>query len=184
MADRLKFGLFLAAVVAATLWHQPLFLAGLALAVFLVAGKWRFWVLRRAMAATLVFGGSVTLGYVVWREWTGAAFPGDFLFLFNLRLFALSSLGLAASKSIDFFRLVRPFPTLRFFLVLFHAQSRALFRAKEEFALAMESRSIRSPGIKERYRRTAAQAGFLLEKALSAGEENAKAMRSRGVFDV
>jgi energy-coupling factor transporter transmembrane protein EcfT len=73
--------------------------------------------------------------------------------------------------------------TLLFIVTIAYAQILTLGRVLEDFRLALRSRALRRPGLRDLYRHRAAAGSFLFSRSLeNAGEIN-QAMKSRGFFD-
>jgi cobalt/nickel transport system permease protein len=173
---------YLAAVVAATLVHEPALLAaalGLAVAA---AGPDRWRLLRRALLAILAFNLTVSLGYLAVALWRGDFHPG-YLLLANLRVLLLVFLGFWFAARVDVLAALAGWPTLTLIATLALGQLRAFERILGDFRLAFASRNPAPPGAIDRAREAAAQGIALMDKSMASATETALAMRSRGAFD-
>jgi len=173
---------YLAAVVAVTFVHEPLWLAALLAAAFAASGTTRRKILRRAVLAILTFNLTVSLGYAMMAAWQGS-FSAQYLLLVNLRVLLLVYLGFWFVSRVNLLEACRFSPTLSFVVTLAAGQIEAFARALRDFRLAFVSRNAAAPALSARARHAAAQAGHLLDKSVCMAAETALAMRSRGCFD-
>lgn len=180
--DRLALVLYAAAVLAATLVHDPVWLAGGLAATLILAGARAGRLLLRALRTVLVFNLAVSLGYVL-MAWLRAESPWATLLLINLRVLLLTLMTFLFVERVNLFRALGFSRSLTYLLGLAYSQALTFRRAHEDFRLALVSRSPRRPGLMDRYRASAAAASWYLEKALAAARESAQALRSRGFFD-
>ncbi|MFA7387056.1 MAG: hypothetical protein WCZ87_05275, partial [Thiohalobacteraceae bacterium] len=97
---KLALGMYLAAVVATTLIHEPFVLGAALILAVALAGKGRWKLLRRTLFAVVAFNLTVSLGYVVVALWQ-VTFTPDYLVLVNLRVVLLVFLGFWFVHSID-----------------------------------------------------------------------------------
>jgi cobalt/nickel transport system permease protein len=182
VADRLWLAGYGTSVITITLIHDPMMLAaGLLLALLLAGGdRWRL--LRRALAAVLLFNLSVSLGYLL-MTWLRGGFAPDYLLLVNLRVLSLVFLGFWLVSHINLAAALSFSPTLSFLVTLAAGQARALSRVVLDFRQAFTSRNPVPPRLRDRAGMAAAQGEFLMERSLARSAEIAQAMRSRGCFD-
>jgi len=173
---------YLAAVIAVTFLHEPLWLAALLAVAFAAAGKARWRILRRAVLAVLTFNLTVSLGYAAVSLWQGN-FSAQYLLLVNLRVLLLVVLGFWFVARVNLLEACRFSPSLSFVVTLAAGQIEAFSRALRDFRLAFVSRNAAAPALAARARHAAAQAGHLLDKSVAMAAETALAMRSRGCFD-
>lgn len=179
--DRLLLCLYLAGILAATLVHDPAWLgAGLAL-VLLLAGRDAWRLLRRALLAILAFNAIISLSYALMAWWQDLS-PWLTLIRLNLRVLLLTSLSFLFIARANLFRALDFSKSLTYVLGLAYSQSLTLRRAHEDFRQALQSRSLRRPGLMDRYRASAAAASWFLEKALHAATQSSQALRARGFF--
>ncbi|MCP5191142.1 MAG: ABC transporter permease [Pseudomonadales bacterium] len=170
------------AVVAATLVHDPRVLAaGLGL-VLLLAGRQAPAILLRALRAVLVFNLAVSLGYVMVAALRHEP-PWETLLLINLRVLAITTLTFLFIARVNLFQALGFSRTLTYLLGLAYSQSMAFRRVHDDFRLALVSRSLQRPALKDRYRASAAAAAWLLDKGLAGARETAQALRTRGFFN-
>lgn len=173
---------YLAAVVAVTLLHEPWLLAALLAVAFIASGPSRLKILRRAVLAILTFNLTVSLGYAAVSLWQGN-FSAQYLLLVNLRVLLLVYLGFWFVARVNLIEACRFSPALSFVVTLAAGQIAAFSRALRDFRLAFVSRHAAAPALSARARHAAAQAGHLLDKSVAMAAETALAMRSRGAFD-
>ncbi|MGQ9685839.1 MAG: ABC transporter permease [Thiobacillaceae bacterium] len=180
-AERIFLLLYLAAVVTATLVHDPRWLAlGLA-GVLCLAGRQVPTLLRRSLRVILLFNLAVSLGYFLLAH-LRAFSPWETLLIINLRVLAITALTFLFIARVDLFRALDFSPTLTWLLGLAHSQAMSFQRSHADFRLALMSRAIVRPGLADRYRASAAAAAWLMDKGLAAARETALALRSRGFF--
>jgi cobalt/nickel transport system permease protein len=183
MNDRGWLLAYLLAVLAVTLVHQPLWLAGALLAAVAASGRPRWRLLRRAVLAVLAFNLTVSLGYLAVTAWRGEFAP-LYLLRINLRVLLLVYLGFWLASRINVLKALDFSPSLAFLATLAAGQARSLQRLVQDFRQAFTSRNPVPPRLADRMRHTAAQSEHLLEQSLHRANETTQAMRSRGVFDV
>lgn len=174
--------LYLAALIAATLVHDPQWLAAGLVGLLLLAGRDAAGLLRRALRVSLVFSLAVSLGYVLLAEMSGLS-PWQTLLLINLRVITLTLLTLLFIRHVNPLRALDFAPGLSWLLTLAYSQALGFQRAHADFRLALLSRSQVRPRLIDRYRASAAAAAWFMDKALAAAREGALALRARGFFD-
>lgn len=179
--DQRRLLLYLAAVLAATLVHDPRWLAaGLGLTLLLAGGA-AGTILHRALLAVLAFNALVSLGYAA-QSWLRGIEPWNALLRLNLRVLLLTSLSFLFIARVNLFRALAFSRRLSYLLGLAYSQALLFRRAHDDFRLALASRSLGRPGLLARYRASAAAASWFLEKSLHAASQSAQALRSRGFF--
>jgi cobalt/nickel transport system permease protein len=180
--ERLWLVLYAAAVLAATLIHEPLWLGGGLLLVLLLAGRDVLAVLRRALLAVLAFNLLVSVSYAV-IELLRDASPWGYVLLINLRVLLIASLTVLLLRRINPLRALSFAPALSYLLGLAYGQILGFQRLYAEMRLALASRTLRPLSLPTLYRHGAASGSFFIEKALGRATETSLAMRSRGYFD-
>ena len=179
---KLALGLYLAAVVATTLIHEPIVLGAALTLALALAGKGRWKLLRRTLLAVVAFNLTVSLGYVVVALWQGIFTP-DYLVLANLRVVLLAFLGFWFASSIDILPALAGWPTARLLATMAIGQIKTFERVLRDFRFAFESRNLTQPRLVDKARSAAAQTQTLLDKSIASANEAALAMRTRGAFD-
>ncbi|OYY92523.1 MAG: hypothetical protein B7Y41_15680 [Hydrogenophilales bacterium 28-61-23] len=180
--DRAALLLYLIAVLAATLIHDPVWLAaGLGLAL-LASGRAAAGILRRALLAVLAFNLAISLSYAV-MAWLQDFSPWQTLIRLNLRVLLLTVLSFLFIARANLFRALDFSQGLTYVLGLAYSQALIFRRAHEDFRLALDSRSLRRPRLIDRYRASAAATAWFIEKSLHAATQSAQALRSRGFFN-
>lgn len=180
--DRLALLAYALAVLAATLVHDPRWLAGGLTVTLLLAGSGAGGLLSRVVRTVLPFNLAVSMGYLM-LAWLRTEPPWQTLLLLNLRVLLLTAITFLFVRRVNLFRALGFSRSLTYLLGLAYSQALTFRRAHEDFRLALVSRSPRRPGLMDRYRVSAAAASWYLEKALAAARESAQALRSRGFFD-
>ncbi len=181
MKDRVLLLLYIAAVVAITCVHDVwLLLAGVGVALVL-AGRDAWRIARRAALAVLLFNTVVSLSYLILAGFQGTLSWG-FLALLNTRVFLLTYAAFLLIRRINPFRALAFSRTLGFLLTLAYGQIMTFRRLLADFRLALRSRSLVRPGLRDVYRHGAATAGFFFGKSLRDTIEITQAMSSRGFF--
>lgn len=180
--DRLTLLVYALAVLAATLVHDPRWLAGGLTVTLLLAGSGAGGLLSRVVRTVLPFNLAVSMGYLM-LAWLRTEPPWQTLLLLNLRVLLLTAITFLFVRRVNLFRALGFSRSLTYLLGLAYSQALTFRRAHEDFRLALVSRSPRRPGLMDRYRASAAAASWYLEKALAAARESAQALRSRGFFD-
>jgi cobalt/nickel transport system permease protein len=179
--DRVYLGLYLAAVLAATLIHAPVWLAaGLAL-VLLLAGRDAASLLRRAVLTVLAFNTLISLSYLGMAWWQEIS-PWQTLLRLNLRVLLLTCMTFLFIARSNLFQALSFSKDLTYVLGLAYSQSLVFRRAHDDFRLALASRSLGHPGLRDRFRASAAAVSWFIEKSLHAATQSSQALRSRGFF--
>ncbi len=184
--DHVFLGLYLAAILAATTIHSPLWLAaGLGL-VLLIAGREAFSLLRRAVLTVLAFNALISLSYLGMAWWQDAfglsPSPWQTLLRLNLRVILLTSLTFLFISRVNLFQALSFSKNLTYVLGLAYSQTLTFRRAHDDFRLALASRSLHRPSLIDRYRASAAAVSWYIEKSLHAATQSSQALRSRGFF--
>jgi energy-coupling factor transporter transmembrane protein EcfT len=181
MKDRLALLAYLAAVVAATLVHDPRWLgAGLAVAL-LAAGRDAPRLLRRTILAMLAFSAVVSVGYVV-GGWLAGNLSPEYLIRINIRVCLLTFLTSLMVSRVDFLRALNFSRLASYLATLILSQTVTFRRLFEELRQAADSRRLRRLPLRAGYAQSAAAAVHLFDKAERTTAEIALAMRSRGFF--
>ena len=184
--DPVYLGLYLAAILTATSIHSPLWLAVGLVLVLLIAGRNAINLLRRAVLTVLAFNALISLSYLGMAWWQGAfgqePSPWQTLLRLNLRVILLTSLTFLFIARVNLFKALSFSKNLTYVLGLAYSQSLTFRRAHDDFRLALTSRSLKRPGLRDRYRASAAAASWFIEKSLHAATQSAQALRSRGFF--
>ncbi len=173
--------LYLATVLLATLVHDPLWLALGLVAVLLLSGRQAPALLRRSLRVILPFNLAVSLGYLLLAH-LHAIPPWETLLRINLRVLAITLLTFLFIARVNLFRALAFSPTLTWLLGLAYSQAMSFARAHADFRLALVSRSIVRPRLRDRYRASAAAAAWFMDKGLASARETAQALRARGFF--
>ncbi len=172
---------YIATVVVFTLVHDPAWLAlGLA-GVLLLAGREVPVLLRQTFRVILPFILVVSLGYLLLARLESLS-PWETLLRLNLRVLVLTLLTLLFIRRVNLFRALDFSPHLVWLLGLAYSQAMSFRRMHADFHLALTSRSIVRPGLRDRYRASAAAAAWFMDKSLAAARETAQALRARGFF--
>ncbi len=182
MKDRLLLSVWLVAVVGITFIHDPVWLGGLLLLAFALAGKATPGLLKRALVAIALVNIAVSAGFVLSASMAGEPW-GLFVIRLNLRVLLLTFLTLWLARQLDLVRAVDFSPSLKFVVVLTLGQIKTFQRLLSDYRMAFRSRSLGRPDLKTRTRSAGRQAGALLEKAELQATEVNLGMRSRGFFD-
>jgi cobalt/nickel transport system permease protein len=137
--------------------------------------------LRRSLYVILWFNLVVSIGYIALMVYQDKAawLP---LMRLNLRVFLLTLLSFSVMAHINLFKALRFSEPLTYTLVLTQSQISTFRRASEDFQLALASRSLNPPTLRDRYRSAAATVAWLFEKSFFASKEIALALKSRGFF--
>jgi cobalt/nickel transport system permease protein len=179
--DQARLIIYLAAILAATLIHSPLWLTAGLILVLLIAGHDALPLLRRAVLTVLVFNAVICLSYIGMAWWQDIS-PWQTLLRLNLRVILLTCLTFLFIARVNLFQALSFSKNLTYVLGLAYSQSLTFRRAHEDFRLALASRSLKRPGLIDRYRASAAAVSWFIEKSLHAATQSAQALRSRGFF--
>jgi len=181
MKDRALLLMYLAAVAAASVVHDPRWL-GLALVLVLAsAGRGAGALARRALLAALPFVVAVALGWVLVEgaDWRAALTTPLRL---GLRVLLMTALAFRVLPLVSLPRALSFSPTLRFVLVLATSQVLAFRRLFTDFRLALTARSPRRVGPRVALRHGAATAAWFLRRAEHDATTMTEALDARGFF--
>ncbi len=172
----------IAAVLAATLVHDPRWLAGALLAAVLLSGPGRGALLWRALRVVLPVNVMISAGMVLAGWWAGAI-DGAYLVLLNLRVLLLSVLVAWTARAVDFDRALARWPAARRWFAIVRVHIAGLLRQHADYRAAFESRSVEPPSLHTRTRAVAAHGLGLLDRSVHNAEALTLGMRSRGALD-
>jgi cobalt/nickel transport system permease protein len=181
MKDRLLLLGYLSAVLAATLVHDPRWLAAGLLCAAALAGRNAPLIAWRALRAVTFFSLVVSVGYAA-GGFFGQAVSVDYLILVNIRVFLLIFLTFALVARIDFLRALNFSRGLTYLATLALSQIITFRRLFADLLLAAESRRLRRLALRQGYLQSAAAAAYLFDRAEHDAREIALAMRARGFF--
>ncbi len=185
MRERIALFLYLTLTVVLTLVHDPRLLGGgfllALLAVSLLSGRSFRKVLGRAFFSVAFFTGAVSLAYLLRALYLGTPWR-EYLLMINLRVFTLALLTSLFVHRVNLVRALSFSPSLSYFLVIAYSQILAYGRMFREFRMALRSRSLEAPSLRDMLRFNGAMIQFFARRALHDSREIALAMRSRGCF--
>jgi cobalt/nickel transport system permease protein len=181
MKDRLLLLGYAVAVLAATLVHDPWWLAGGLLLALLAAGRDAPRLMRRTLLAMLAFSAVVSVGYAVAGLLAGNL-DLEYLIRINIRVCLLTFLTSLLAARVDFLRALNFSRGLTYLATLVLSQIITFRRLFEDLRLAAESRRLRRLRLRESYLQSAAAAVHLFDRAEHDAREIALAMRARGFF--
>lgn len=181
MKDRLLLLGYAVAVLAATLVHDPWWLAGGLVGAAILAGRQAPTIGWRALRAILLFNLMISAGYAA-SALFGQPVSINYLILVNVRVFLLVFLTFTLAARIDFLRALNFSKGLAYLATLVLSQIITFRRLFEDLRLAGESRRLRRLRLRERYLQSAAAAVHLFDRAEHDAREIALAMRARGFF--
>ncbi len=169
------------AVLGATTVHYPAFLAVVFAAASLIAGRSWGRLALRSIRAIAIFNSIVTVSYVALASARGNSWL-EYILLVNMRVFVLTFMTFLASRRINILRAVSFSKTLSYVIALALGQLVTYRRMLGDFRMAMASRTIHRPRMKDSYRHAASSAAFFFSKALNDAGEITDGMKSRGFF--
>jgi len=186
MTERMLLALWLVAVVAITLVHDPAWLAILLVLVLVLMqslhGRAAWKIAGRALAAVFIVNLAVSAAYIISARVSGEPWI-VFVARLNLRVFLLALLALWLTRYIDLVRAVDRWPSLKFLVVVVLGQIRALGRMLADYRMAFVSRSPTRPSLRLRFGSAASQVAAALDKTERRAEDLNQGMRARGFFD-
>jgi len=171
---------YLAAIVALGFVHDVGIMIAVILLLVTLGGRKRWLLLRRAVAALLLFTMTVTLAYLIAEQFMG--FPKAALLLINLRALAMTLMTFTLVSNINMARALSFSRTLSLLYILSVSQVIAFMRTYASFTEGQRSRNA-GRGQGTRLHALLAQLHYFMFKTLSQSRESAMGMRSRGVMD-
>ncbi len=181
MNDRLRLAAYLAAVVSATLVHDPRWLGAAAVVVLASAGRRLPALLAKTARAALPFAVAVSAGYVVAAR-SDLPTAGVVLLRLNVRVLLLVALAFRVLPTLNLHRALGLSPSLRFLLVLATSQVLTFRRLFTDFRLALASRTPRRVGLLTALRHGAATAAWFARRAEHDATQMTQALDARGFF--
>lgn len=177
-----RLALYLMAVVAVTLVHEPRLLLVALAGILLLSGDGRLALV--ASAARAVFGVLLLIssGYLLMGWWTAQPVAMS-LVLINLRVLVLALLTTWMVRDVDLGRALVPWPRAGRWLVIVRAQVQLFRRLAHDHRCAQRSRAVVPPSLRQRYLGSAAIGLAALDKGVHNAEMVTLAMRSRGALD-
>jgi cobalt/nickel transport system permease protein len=182
MIDRILLILYISLVVTATFIHDPLILALMLAAVYITAYGSIIAIAKRAALSIFAFNSIITLSYIAVTLLQGR-FSAQYILLINLRVFLITSLTFLCCERINFFKALAFSRSLTFVMTLSYSQIMIFRRLLGDFRAALQSRSLRTPSLRDLYRHSAMLGSYFLQKALAQAYEVSDAMKSRGFFN-
>lgn len=182
MKHRLGLGLWLLAVVTATLLHAPAWLGLGVAAVLLFSGSGRLALLLRVLRLVFPILLLISAGYLL-MGWLSTSLAWEYLALLNLRVLLLALLTAWTARDVDLDRALRGFPAAQRWLSIVRSQVVVFRRLATEYRAAVQSRSTVPPSLAQRYRAGAVLGLAALDKAMYNSEALTQGMRSRGALD-
>lgn len=179
LRDRLLLILYAVLVVAATMIQDWRGLAVLLVFVLIAAGRDAPRVVRGAARAVVLFSVIVLASYTVVALYRGQ-FSAQYLVRTALRVSAIACLTFLLPLRVNLLRAFAFSRSLVWLITIAYGQAQALRRTMTDFRLALQSRSLTAPRLRDRYRHAAALAGYLLRRAVRDAAEVSQAMTARG----
>lgn len=177
-----RLGLYIAAIVAVTLVHQPVVLLILLVGILLLSGQGRTGLLLRAARPVFWVVLLISSGYLLMGLLTSHAVL-ETLLLINLRILVLALLTAWMVRDVDLDRALGRWPQARRWLVVVRGQV-LLFRGlAQDYRHAQRSRETVPPTLRQRLLGSAAIGLAALDKGVHNAEMVTQAMRSRGALD-
>jgi len=177
-----RLGLYLTAVVAVTLIHQPAVLLLLLAGILLLSGKGRIALALRALRPVIWILLLISAGYLLMGWITGQAVLAA-LALINLRVLVIALLTVWMVRDTDLDRALARWPRARRWLVVVRGQMQLFRRLVDDYRQAQKSRASVPPTLRQRYLGSAAIGLAALDKGVHNAELVTLAMRSRGALD-
>jgi cobalt/nickel transport system permease protein len=182
MINRLLLAFYIAALILITSIHHLGFLLSCQAVVILLSARTFPKIAKKAFLAVLLFNSIVTISYTILTTIKGN-FSSAYVLLINIRVFLLTTLTFYISGRINLFKALDFSRSLSYLLVLAYSQTLTLRRLFDEFRMALKSRSLTRPGLKNLYRHGASTGAYFTHKALHDAGEITQAMKSRGFFN-
>lgn len=170
------------AIVAATLVHDPVWLALALLIALGVSGQGRATLLRRALRMTMPVVLMISLGMLL-AGWLQGAISWHAVALLTLRIVLLSVLVTWMVREVDLSLALARWPGARRWLSIVRMHIATMQQQVADYKAAFASRSPEPPTLVSRYRAVSSHGLGLLDKAVCNAEASTHGMRSRGALD-
>jgi cobalt/nickel transport system permease protein len=170
------------AVVAATLVHDPAWLAAALVAVLVASGRGRPALFSGALRVVTPVLLLVSTGYLAMGWWSDSL-SWTYLLRLNLRVVLLAALTAWVVRDVDLDHALQGWRGAQRWLSIVRGQVTVFRRLAGEYRAAVRSRSTVPPSLSQRYRAGAALGLAALDKAVYNSEAVTQAMRSRGALD-
>ncbi|NPA16473.1 MAG: hypothetical protein GXO05_01890 [Aquificae bacterium] len=177
MKDRITGLFYILAVILLTTIHSIELYIGFFVLLSVLSGKDFIPVMKKTFVAVALFNGVITLAYILIK-----GFDYGYIALINLRVIDMTFMTFLFVRRVNLFRLFEFSSILTYLLVISYSQILLFKRYYTEFILALKSRSIKTPGLAERYGFLRSATGFFIEKSVKNSSEISLAMKSRGFF--
>jgi len=182
MKDKLIFLIYIFLIFVITSVHNIYFIFGIFLLLVFFSGKKVFYFLKKSVLSILIFNSFISISYILFsllknQEWI------DYILLLNVRVLSLTYLTFFVFSKINIFKAVSFSKNLTFLLVLSYSQILNFLKTYQDFKLALKSRIIEKPRLKDLYNHISSMFFYFLNKSLKNSEEISQAMKSRGFFD-
>ncbi len=182
MKDKIALGLYVFCVILLTSVHNIEFFLIFIVLLFILANKDFFKILKKTLTAIFLFNFFVSLFYIIYAIFNTLPWK-DYLILINLRVFSITFLTFLFIQKVNLFKALSFSKTLTFILVLSYSQILTFKKYLLDFKLALRSRILYKPNLKDKYNFTSSLFYFFLNKSISNSKEISQAMKSRGFFN-
>jgi len=182
MTDAMRLAAYAVAVVAVTLVHEPVWLAGALMIAIVVSGQGRVVLLRRALRVVVPVALMISCGMLL-AGWLQGSIGWHALALLNMRVVLLSVLVTWMVRDVDLDRALARWPDARRWLAIVRMHITSMQQQVVDYKAAFASRSAEPPTLVSRYRAVSSHGLGLLDKAVHNAEASTLGMRSRGALD-
>lgn len=183
LKDKIFVFLYLLSILLLTTVHHNIYIfIFFIIIVYFLSWKNCFHILKKTFKAIFILNSVVSLSYFVISQFKNN-YSSDFLLLFNLRVFSLTSLTFLFIRRVNLFNGFSFSKTLSFLLCLSYSQIITYKRIFEEFRFSLKSRTIKILKPKHRWLSISSLIYFFLNKSISNSKEITLAMKSRGFFN-
>lgn len=178
----MRLAAYAVAVVAATLVHDPIWLALALLVVTVASGQGRIILLRRSLRIIAPVVLTISCGLLL-AGWLQGLIDWHALALLNLRIVLLSVLLSWMVRDVNLNLALARWPDARRWLAIVRMYIVSMQQQVADYKAAFTSRSAHPPTLVSRYRAVSSHGLGLLDKAVHNAEASTLGMRSRGALD-
>ncbi len=182
MKDKILFTVYIALIILLTSIHSIYIFAFAILNLILISGNKALKILKKTFTSILLFNLIISVSYIIYC-FSNSLPWFNYILLINLRVFSLTFLTFLFIEKVNLFKAFSFSKTVSFILILSYSQILSFKKYFDDFKLALKSRIINKPRLKDKYNFISNLFVFFLNKSINNTKEISEAMKSRGFFD-